>query len=204
MTAVKEYYDTRAPEYDDWFEGTGVFAARERPGWFEAVRALEHALAALEPKRTLDVACGTGYLTRHLRGEITALDQSERMLAMAASRLPSATIVQGDAIPLPFKDHAFERVITAHFYGHLKPPERTQFVAEALRVAPELIVVDAALRPDHGAAEEQTRILNDGSRFEVFKRYFDAGELAQELGGGRTLHRSGWFVVVATGRKADS
>ena len=34
---MKEYYDTRAPEYDEWYLGLGRFAARERPGWHEAV-----------------------------------------------------------------------------------------------------------------------------------------------------------------------
>src|SRR3712207_6962969 len=27
------YYAARAAEYDDWYEGRGVFAARDRPGW---------------------------------------------------------------------------------------------------------------------------------------------------------------------------
>jgi hypothetical protein len=27
-----EYYDRRAPEYDDWYMGTGLFAQRDRPG----------------------------------------------------------------------------------------------------------------------------------------------------------------------------
>ena len=44
--------------------------------------------------RTLDVACGTGFLTRHLRGELTALDQSEAMLARAGLD-PSATWTDG-------------------------------------------------------------------------------------------------------------
>jgi hypothetical protein len=33
-------YDRRAPEYDDWYLGTGLFAARVRPGWHEEVEAL--------------------------------------------------------------------------------------------------------------------------------------------------------------------
>ena len=27
------YYDRRAPEYDDWYLGVGLFADRERPGF---------------------------------------------------------------------------------------------------------------------------------------------------------------------------
>jgi demethylmenaquinone methyltransferase/2-methoxy-6-polyprenyl-1,4-benzoquinol methylase len=197
---VKEYYDTRAPEYDQWYLGAGVFAGRVRPDWDAAVAQLERDLAALAPARTLDVACGTGFLTRHLRGEITALDQSARMLRIAAERLPHAELLEGDALALPFPDDTFERVVTAHFYGHLEEPDRVRFLAEAFRVAPEIVVVDSAIRPDHDATEWQTRVLNDGSRFEVYKRYFDAAGLAAELGGGITVHESDWFVAVATTR----
>src|SRR3954466_7829227 len=95
---VKEYYDTRAPEYDEWYEGTGRFAERERPGWDEMVGALAETLQAMPLARTLDVACGTGYATRWLPGEITGLDQSERMLEIAAERLPDARFVRGDGL----------------------------------------------------------------------------------------------------------
>jgi demethylmenaquinone methyltransferase/2-methoxy-6-polyprenyl-1,4-benzoquinol methylase len=195
---LKQYYDARAPEYDDWYLGQGLFEQRDRPEWEEAVRALENALAQLPGARTLDVACGTGFLTRHLPGEITALDQSERMLEITRERVPHATVVQGDALALPFEDSSFERVFTGHFYGHLEQDERQAFLAEAHRLAPELIVVDSAVRPDHEREEWQTRVLNEGSSFSVFKRYFDASQLADELGAGRVLHQSPWFVMVAS------
>jgi ubiquinone/menaquinone biosynthesis C-methylase UbiE len=193
---VKEYYDTRAPEYDEWYLGQGLFAERDRPGWDEAVEALTRTVAALAPGRTLDVACGTGFLTQYLRGEVTGLDQSEQMLAIAGHRVPGGTFVAGDALELPFDDGAFDRVFTGHFYGHLAGSDRERFLAEARRVAPELIVADSAVRPDHEREEWQERKLNDGSRFQVYKRYFDAVELVEELGGGEVLHASPWFVVV--------
>lgn len=195
---MKDYYDTRAPEYDEWYLDVGRFASRERPGWHEAVSALERAVAELQPARTLDVACGTGFLTRHLRGEVTGLDQSERMIEIARERIPAAAFVQADALPLPFDDSSFDRVFTGHFYGHLQGAEREAFLAEARRVAPELIVVDSAVRPDHDREEVQERVLNDGSAFEVYKRYFDGEGLARELGGGTVLHAGHWFVMVAS------
>ena len=146
----------------------------------------------------LDIACGTGFLTRHLPGEITALDQSERMLEITRERVPEATLVLGDALELPFEDRSFERIFTGHFYGHLEEAERLAFLAEARRVALELIVVDSAVRPDHEREEWQTRVLNDGSSFTVYNRYFNAEELADELGGGRVLHETPWFVMVAS------
>jgi ubiquinone/menaquinone biosynthesis C-methylase UbiE len=195
---LKQYYDARAREYDDWYLGQGLFEHRERPQWDEAVRALEEAIERLPAARTLDLACGTGFLTRHLPGDITAIDQSERMLELARGRVPGATLVRADALELPFEDSSFERLFTGHFYGHLEPEERLAFLAEARRVAHELVVVDSAVRPDHESEEWQTRVLNDGSSHVVFKRYFDASRLADELGGGRVLHQSQWFVMVAS------
>jgi demethylmenaquinone methyltransferase/2-methoxy-6-polyprenyl-1,4-benzoquinol methylase len=193
---VKAYYDRRAPEYDDWYEGRGGFAERERPGWRDEMTELADTLRALPPARTLDVACGTGYATRWLPGEITGVDQSERMLAIARERVPDARFVRSDALTLPFPNRSFERLTTMHFYGHLEEPERSAFVAEARRVADELVVVDAALRDDVEPEEWQERVLNDGSRWIVYKRYFTGEGLAAELGGGEVLHAGDWFVVL--------
>ena len=197
---MKQYYDRRAPEYDEWYEGTGRFAERERPAWRKLLGELARTLAALPPARTLDVACGTGYATRWLPGEITGLDQSARMLAIASDRLPAARFVQADGLELPFPDDAFERVTAMHFYGHLEDADRRRFLAEARRVAPELVVVDSALREDVEPEEWQERILNDDSRWTVYKRYFAADGLLAELGGGRTLHAGRWFVAVSSPR----
>ena len=72
------YYDRRAAEYDDWYLGTGLFESRDRPGWHEDVDRLVRTVAALTPARTLDVACGSGFLTRHLRGSVVASTRARR------------------------------------------------------------------------------------------------------------------------------
>ena len=193
---MRAYYDRRAAEYDDWWLGRGLFAERERPGWDEEVAALLACVAGLPPARVLDAACGTGFLTRHLRGEVTGLDQSEAMVAVASEAAPGATVVRGEAMPLPFADGSFDRVFTGHFYGHLQADEREAFLAEARRVAPQLVVVDSALREGVSGEEWQERVLNDGSRHRVYKRYFTGAGLAAELGGDTVLHEGRWFVVV--------
>jgi ubiquinone/menaquinone biosynthesis C-methylase UbiE len=193
---VKTYYERRAREYDDWWLGTGRFAERDRPGWDDEVEALTAALAALPPARTLDIACGTGFLTQHLPGEFVGLDQSATMIDEARRQAPQAAFVQGDALELPFEDGSFDRVFTAHFYGHLEGEDRERFLREARRVARELVVADSALRDEVEPEEQQERILNDGSRWEVYKRYFTADGLAEELGGGETLFAGRWFVAV--------
>ena len=195
---MREYYDARAREYDDWYLGTGLFADRDRAGWHEELEQLQKTVAALPPTRTLDVACGTGFLTRHLRGDVVGLDQSPRMLEEAARQAPKATFIQGDALSLPVANDSFGRVFTGHFYGHLEEVDRARFLAEARRVAEELVVVDSS-RAATGLDEEMSeRILNDGSRWEVYKRWFTGAGLVQELGSGEVLLDGRFFVVVRT------
>jgi ubiquinone/menaquinone biosynthesis C-methylase UbiE len=193
---VREYYNMRAPEYDEWYRGTGLFADRDREGWAAELQELTSKLAALPPSRTLDVACGTGFLTRWLPGAITGLDQSAEMLELAREQAPAASFVRGDGLDLPFADGEFERVFTGHFYGHLDPDEGERFLSEASRVATELVVVDTHLQAEQPPEHMQERVLNDGSRFTILKRYFSGGGLADEIGGGEVLHNGAWFVMV--------
>jgi ubiquinone/menaquinone biosynthesis C-methylase UbiE len=187
----KRYYHLRAGEYDAtaWEEALATdWAAPE-------VEALVAAIGALPPARTLDVACGTGFLTQHLRGERTLLDASEDMLAIAAQRVPGAALVHADALPLPFPDGAFERVFSGQFYDHLRPPERARFLAEARRVAPELVLCEQSRGPEHREGPER-RVLEDGSVHEIYTTYFGAESLLAELGGGELLHGTDAFLLV--------
>ena len=197
---MKKYYDRRAPEYDDVWTGGGAYAERARPGWAEECEALLAKLRELPPARTLDVGCGTGFVTRHLPGDVVGLDQSESMLVLARRQAPRASFVVGDALDLPFPDDAFERVFASFLYCHLVEGERTRFLAEARRVAPELVIVAPGPRPGAGVARWEERMLADGSRWHVFKRYFRAEDLLTELGGGGVLHAGRYFLAVRSPR----
>ena len=206
MTDLREptapaYYDRRAPEYDDWYLGRGLFEARERPGFAAELEAVAATLRSLEPAVTLDVACGTGFLTRHLRGAITGLDQSSRMLELARDRIPDATFVQGDGLALPFPDGSFERVVSGHFYGHLEEWQRARFLAETRRIATELVIVDASMAHSEIGERWELRTLRDGSEWSVFKRWFTPEGLLAELGGGEILMAGEWFLVVRSRKR---
>jgi demethylmenaquinone methyltransferase / 2-methoxy-6-polyprenyl-1,4-benzoquinol methylase len=79
---------------------------------------------SLKPgSRVLDLCCGTGdlifYLSRLFPGvTVTGLDFSPEMLAVAQQRLNKqatvATLVQGDAMALPFEPESFEGAIIAY------------------------------------------------------------------------------------------
>lgn len=55
------YYDQRASEYDEWYEGEGQFATSTRPGWLEEVDRVIDALRALSwPRRSSELHCWPG------------------------------------------------------------------------------------------------------------------------------------------------
>jgi ubiquinone/menaquinone biosynthesis C-methylase UbiE len=118
------------------------------------------------------------------------------MLAVAREQVPAAEFVHGDALELPFGDSSFDRVFTSYFYCHLEQDDRGRFLAEARRVAPELVVVASVPGAGDPVERYEERVLKDGSRWTVFKRVFTGEQLAAELGGGEVLHEGRWFVVV--------
>jgi ubiquinone/menaquinone biosynthesis C-methylase UbiE len=188
---VQAYYHARAREYDEWW----LRSAEERAGWTDELERVATVLGSLTPARTLDVACGTGFITRHLSGEVTGLDQSDAMIAIARERVPNASFVVGEALELPFADASFDRIFASYFYCHLEEDDRLRFLAEAGRVAAELIVMGSVARPGERRSQWQERVLNDGSRWQVFKRVFEPADLAAELDG-EIIHAGEWFVLV--------
>jgi SAM-dependent methyltransferase len=190
---MKEYYDRLAPEYEE-NQASREEALKDIPG-------LLHTISLLPPARTLDVACGTGFLTQHLGTEVTGLDQSEAMLEIARKRAPQADFVRADAFQMPFAERSFERMFASFFYGLLPPEDQGRFLAEALRVADELILVEPtpAWEPNGRAQQWEERVLSDGSRYEIYRRYFTAQTLAKELDG-RILFAGNWVVMVASSR----
>ena len=187
---MKQYYDRLAFEYEE------NEASREEPA--EDLPALFHAISLLPQATVLDVACGTGFFTQHLGSEVTGLDQSKAMLKVARERVPRAEFARGDAFQMPFAERSFDRVFSSFFYGLLPLEDRGRFLAEARRVADELILVEPtpAWTPSVQAQGWEERGLSDGSRYEIYRRYFTAEALAGELGG-RILFAGRWVTMSA-------
>jgi demethylmenaquinone methyltransferase / 2-methoxy-6-polyprenyl-1,4-benzoquinol methylase len=121
---VNRLFDAGAKHYDgvvDWgFLRSGSFYRR----WVQQRHGLKPGM------RVLDVACGTGLVAveaaKILGGaeNITCLDPSEGMLAVAKQKL-AATFVVGRAEALPFADDSFDFLTMGYALRHVTDLEAT-------------------------------------------------------------------------------
>ncbi|MEU0006808.1 class I SAM-dependent methyltransferase [Streptomyces sp. NPDC006314] len=123
-------YDKEAGRYD-----------ASRGGEVRAAAATQALLALIPdtPGRLLDVACGTGIVTRRLAAarpglRVTGADLSPAMVRMASARLPGA-IVRADSGRLPFRTGSVDAVTTVWLLHLLDDAEQVRaVVAECARV----------------------------------------------------------------------
>jgi SAM-dependent methyltransferase len=84
-------------------------------------------IAALSPRRVLELAAGTGVVTATLAralpdAEIVATDLNTAMVEIGAARAPEATWRQADAMNLPFDAESFDCVVCQ--FGVMFLPDR--------------------------------------------------------------------------------
>lgn len=103
----------------------------------DAAAAAVRGLLPPDARTLLDVACGTGLVTRSLAGaglRVTGVDAAHNMARMASGRLPGA-IVLGDSRRLPFPDASFDAVCTVWLLHLLSgADEAAAVVTECARV----------------------------------------------------------------------
>ncbi|MEU9478859.1 class I SAM-dependent methyltransferase [Streptomyces sp. NPDC048191] len=123
-------YDREAGAYD---------ASRGGEARAAAASAAVLGLIPEGPGRLLDVACGTGIVTRRLSADrpalrVTGADLAAAMVRRAAARLPGA-VVRADSRRLPFRTATFHAV-TSIWLLHLLPDAEDvgAIVAECARV----------------------------------------------------------------------
>jgi SAM-dependent methyltransferase len=114
--------------------------------------------------RVLDAGCASGYFARLAVGagaEVTGLDASETLLAIARERAPESEFVQGDLESLPFADDSFDVVSGFNSFQYAASPVAA--VAEARRVARSGGIVAAAVWAEEERCEAASYVAAIGS-----------------------------------------
>lgn len=131
MTAAQtgQVAESAAAFYERFFV-PALFGAFARP--------VCDAAGLLPGASVLDVACGTGVLTRAAAarvgpdGHAQGIDLNPGMLAMARQVAPEMNFVEGDAAHLPFADGRFDTVVSQ--FGLMFMPDPVRVLAEIGRV----------------------------------------------------------------------
>ena len=132
-----------SPETDRVFAGAipQLYQQYLVPLIFEPYAAdLASRVLRQQPTRVLEIAAGTGVLTRHLaralpkEASIVATDLNQSMLDVAAAIATSRDVEwrQADAMQLPFPNAAFDLVVCQ--FGVMFFPDKAQAFSEARRV----------------------------------------------------------------------
>ena len=141
---IRDYWSGRAASFDA-APGHRIDDA-DLPGWQQLIEA---GLGTLSGRRVLDLACGTGEVSRAMLGlgaTVTGVDFSETMLGLARAKLAGRPW-QGrltDAETLAgLPDAAFDGAVTRHLVWTLTDPA-TAFASwfRVLKPGARLLVVD--------------------------------------------------------------
>ena len=128
---IRDYWSRRSRTFDESF-GHHIPAGAEADAWSEPMRRY----LPLPPARVLELACGTGEVTRLLHAlghDVSALDFSEEMLAVArkkfddhdetqASRSPH--FILANAVNTMEPEDAYDAVVCRHLVWTLVEPEQ--------------------------------------------------------------------------------
>jgi ubiquinone/menaquinone biosynthesis C-methylase UbiE len=150
--AVAAHWNRRAPTFDSDF-GHSIATADERAAWDRIVNLVAGAGDRLD---TLDVGCGTGFLSFELaaRGHrVTGIDFAASMLEEARRKATESGALirfeQGDAENLPFGACSFDLVVSRHVLWTLPHPEAAVVEwVRVLRPGGRLVVLDSQSDPN--------------------------------------------------------
>jgi SAM-dependent methyltransferase len=119
------------------FESASDVYERARPDYAEEAVGSLVALAGIGPgSRVLDLAAGTGKLTRRLAATgatCVAVEPSASMREVFARVVPGVPVAGGTAEQVPLVDRSVDAVVVAQAFHWFDPPEALAEIARVLR-----------------------------------------------------------------------
>lgn len=105
---------------------------------------------SVNPTSVLDVGCGEGFtLQRLIRegmgGKLEGIDYSKEAISIGKKLFPHLLLKQGSIYNLPYKDNAFDIVLSTEVLEHLENPKKA--LREILRVSKKYILASVPNEP---------------------------------------------------------
>jgi SAM-dependent methyltransferase len=193
-----DYYEARAPEYDDWYLRRGRYerGAIHDAAWNAELDAAGRWLDALPwHGEIVELAAGTGWWSPLLasRGELSLYDASAAALDRARERLVAhglrAHLHVRDAWAEP--DRKVDGVFMGFWLSHVARERLPTFLELAhrwLKPGGRLAFIDSLPDPASGAIDHATpaddrslRRLDDGREFTIVKVFYEPAQLTAAL-----------------------
>jgi demethylmenaquinone methyltransferase/2-methoxy-6-polyprenyl-1,4-benzoquinol methylase len=218
-----DYYEARAPEYDDWYLRRGRYArgAIHDAAWNAELDAAGRWLDGLPwSGEIVEIAAGTGWWSPLLasRGELSLYDASPAALDRARERLVAhklrAHLHVRDA--WTEGDRAVDALFMGFWLSHVPRERLAEFLGLArrwLKPGGRLAIIDSLPDSASGAADHAVpvddlavRRLADGREFTIVKVYYAPDELAAALAEAGfadvEVTKTGRFFVLGSARAA--
>ena len=190
------YYDQRATEYEEAYTlGTGTASIPDPEVFKREARVLAGIVRQFARGRLMDLACGTAYWLPDYApncSHITLFDQSDGMLKEARDKVDRlglvdrCVLVRGDLFDQAFEHDAYDTALVGFLLSHLTEAHE-HVLFDALRTmlgaSGRFLILDSSWSPERATVnnkvERQPRRLNDGTTFDIYKRYCDRDDIAR-------------------------
>jgi len=191
--SMLQYYDERAPEYDDaYLRGTGTASIRDPSVFQLEATLLGEGVERMARGRVVDLACGTGYWLQYYAqrcSRVTLVDQSVGMLHECDKRIAAlgvtgrCSVVRSDVFDYDSSAHDF--ALVGFLLSHLDDSQEARLFGALRRILGEsgrFLILDSAWSATrarfNAKTERQRRRLNNGTEFDIYKRYFDERDVS--------------------------
>jgi ubiquinone/menaquinone biosynthesis C-methylase UbiE len=185
-----EYYNERAKEYEELYTHGGAPASISDPEAYKnEAKIISNLLNKFIKGKIVDIACGTGYWLSYYAPncqQITLIDQSQKMLNECKKKIEilginkKCKLICDDFFSSEFEEKEFDVGLIGFFLSHCNAEQENLFfdrVKKMLKNDGEMWFLDSAWNEERSKVRDksgiQERDLNDGRRFEIYKKYLD-------------------------------
>jgi SAM-dependent methyltransferase len=184
---LRELWETHAAQWTEWARAAG------HDSYWNFHRDQFLQIVPPPGRRTIDIGCGEGRLTRCLKGlghNVVGIDTSPSLIAAARGLDPSVDIRLADAAALPFDDVSADLAIAFMSLHDMNAmPTAVREVARVLEPGGRFCV--AIVHPINSAGRFETTVADEPAPFVIKGSYlgtFDYSDAVERDGLSMTFH----------------